>query len=70
MPMLRRAWAFLLDHHPDQSGSRTLLFDTGPEDWVFERNAVGFAANLGEVGAVVLSHGHWDHGGAMPVPCK
>ena len=48
------------------SASRSLLFDTGPEEWVFERNVVRLGVNLGEVGAVVLSHGHWDHGGAMP----
>ncbi len=48
------------------SVSRTLLFDTGPEEWVFERNVVRLGVDLGEVGALVLSHGHWDHGGAMP----
>ncbi|CAN7230252.1 MBL fold metallo-hydrolase [Mesorhizobium sp. LjNodule214] len=46
--------------------SRTLLFDTGPEEWVFERNVVRLGVDLGEVGAVMLSHGHWDHAGAMP----
>ena len=45
--------------------SRTLLFDTGPEDWVFERNAIRLGADIGAVGAIVLSHGHWDHAGAM-----
>lgn len=46
--------------------SSTLLFDTGPEEWVFERNVVRIGVDLGDVAAVVLSHGHWDHGGAMP----
>jgi len=46
--------------------AHTLLFDTGPEDWVFERNVVRLGADLGKVGAMVLSHGHWDHAGAMP----
>lgn len=46
--------------------SSTLLFDTGPEEWVFERNVVRMGVDLGDVAAVVLSHGHWDHGGAMP----
>jgi 7,8-dihydropterin-6-yl-methyl-4-(beta-D-ribofuranosyl)aminobenzene 5'-phosphate synthase len=46
--------------------TRTLLFDTGPEEWVFERNVVRLGADLGTVEAVVLSHGHWDHAGAMP----
>ena len=48
------------------AASGTLLFDTGPEESVFERNAERLSANLGAVGAMVLSHGHWDHGGAMP----
>jgi 7,8-dihydropterin-6-yl-methyl-4-(beta-D-ribofuranosyl)aminobenzene 5'-phosphate synthase len=49
------------------SGStrRTLLFDTGPEDRVFEQNVSRLAADLSPVEAIVLSHGHWDHGGAM-----
>ena len=46
--------------------TRTLLFDTGPEEWVFERNVTRLGADLGQVGAMVLSHGHWDHAGAMP----
>jgi 7,8-dihydropterin-6-yl-methyl-4-(beta-D-ribofuranosyl)aminobenzene 5'-phosphate synthase len=46
--------------------TRTLLFDTGPDEWVFERNVTRLGADLGAVEAMVLSHGHWDHGGAMP----
>ena len=46
--------------------SHTLIFDTGPDEWVFERNVTRLGIGLGEVGAMVLSHGHWDHGGAMP----
>jgi 7,8-dihydropterin-6-yl-methyl-4-(beta-D-ribofuranosyl)aminobenzene 5'-phosphate synthase len=45
--------------------SRTLLFDAGPEDGTFEQNASRLGADLGAVEAMVLSHGHWDHGGAM-----
>ncbi|MGE0868544.1 MAG: MBL fold metallo-hydrolase [Kofleriaceae bacterium] len=45
--------------------TRTLLFDTGPEDRTFEQNVSRLGANLGDVEAIVLSHGHWDHGGAM-----
>jgi 7,8-dihydropterin-6-yl-methyl-4-(beta-D-ribofuranosyl)aminobenzene 5'-phosphate synthase len=44
---------------------KTLLFDTGPEDRTFEQNVSRLGANLGSVEAIVLSHGHWDHGGAM-----
>jgi 7,8-dihydropterin-6-yl-methyl-4-(beta-D-ribofuranosyl)aminobenzene 5'-phosphate synthase len=46
--------------------TRTLLFDTGPEEWTFERNVVRLGVDLGAVEALVLSHGHWDHAGAMP----
>jgi 7,8-dihydropterin-6-yl-methyl-4-(beta-D-ribofuranosyl)aminobenzene 5'-phosphate synthase len=45
--------------------SRTLLFDTGPEDRTFEQNVSRLGVDLGRVEAVVLSHGHWDHGGGM-----
>jgi len=48
-------------------GSRhTLLFDTGPEEWVFERNITRLGVDLAMVDAMLLSHGHWDHAGAMP----
>ncbi len=45
--------------------TKTLLFDTGPEDHVFEQNVSRLGAELGAVEAIVLSHGHFDHGGAM-----
>jgi 7,8-dihydropterin-6-yl-methyl-4-(beta-D-ribofuranosyl)aminobenzene 5'-phosphate synthase len=44
---------------------RTLLFDTGPDNWVFERNVERLGFDMGSVDAIVLSHGHWDHAGAM-----
>ena len=44
---------------------RTLLFDSGPEDRTFEQNVSRLGLDLGRVEAIVLSHGHWDHGGAM-----
>jgi 7,8-dihydropterin-6-yl-methyl-4-(beta-D-ribofuranosyl)aminobenzene 5'-phosphate synthase len=43
---------------------RAILFDTGPEDRTFEQNVSRLDADLGSVEAIVLSHGHWDHGGA------
>src|SRR5581483_10208423 len=46
--------------------TRTLLFDTGPDAWVFERNVTRLGVDLGAVEGMVLSHGHWDHGGGMP----
>ena len=44
---------------------RTVLFDSGPQELAFERNVTRLGRDLGEVGAIVLSHGHWDHGGGM-----
>lgn len=44
---------------------RTFLFDTGPEDRTFEQNVSRLGADLAPVEAIVLSHGHWDHGGAV-----
>jgi 7,8-dihydropterin-6-yl-methyl-4-(beta-D-ribofuranosyl)aminobenzene 5'-phosphate synthase len=44
---------------------KTLLFDTGPEDRTFEQNVSRLGVDLSRVEAIVLSHGHWDHGGAM-----
>ena len=44
---------------------RALLFDSGPEDRTFEQNVSRLGIDLGAVEAIVLSHGHWDHGGAM-----
>ena len=45
--------------------TRALLFDAGPEDRTFEQNVSRTGADLGTVEAIVLSHGHWDHGGGM-----
>lgn len=47
------------------SSHHTILFDAGPDADVFEINATRLAADLGAVEAMVLSHGHWDHGGGM-----
>jgi len=45
--------------------TRALLFDSGPEDRTFEQNVSRLGLDLGDVEAIVLSHGHWDHAGAM-----
>ncbi len=45
--------------------SRTVLFDAGPVDFAVEYNAARLGAKLGDVEAVVLSHGHWDHAGGL-----
>jgi 7,8-dihydropterin-6-yl-methyl-4-(beta-D-ribofuranosyl)aminobenzene 5'-phosphate synthase len=43
----------------------TLLFDTGPEGATLVRNAAILGVDFGAVEAIVLSHGHWDHGGGL-----
>ena len=45
--------------------ARTLLFDTGPDEVVFERNVERLGFDVASVEGIVLSHGHWDHCGAM-----
>ena len=47
------------------STRHAVLFDTGPEEYAFERNTTRLDADLGLVESIVLSHGHWDHAGAM-----
>ncbi len=44
---------------------RTMLFDAGPEDYAVERNGDRLRVDFGAVEAMMLSHGHWDHGGGM-----
>lgn len=48
------------------SDIRILLFDAGPEAYTFARNGDRLRTPFGEVGGIVLSHGHWDHAGGMP----
>jgi 7,8-dihydropterin-6-yl-methyl-4-(beta-D-ribofuranosyl)aminobenzene 5'-phosphate synthase len=43
----------------------TLLFDAGPAGSTLAQNAEILGVEWGEVEAVVLSHGHWDHGGGL-----
>ena len=48
------------------SDIQILLFDTGPEAYTLARNGDRLRTPFSEVGAIVLSHGHWDHGGGLP----
>src|SRR5271166_1215648 len=48
------------------SSQHTLLFDTGPDESIFDRNVIRLGVDMGGVDAMMLSHGHWDHAGAMP----
>lgn len=43
-----------------------VLFDAGPEGYAVERNGRRLGIQFGSIGAAVLSHGHWDHGGGLP----
>jgi 7,8-dihydropterin-6-yl-methyl-4-(beta-D-ribofuranosyl)aminobenzene 5'-phosphate synthase len=43
----------------------TLLFDAGPAGSTLAQNAEILGVPWGEIEAVVLSHGHWDHGGGL-----
>ncbi len=44
---------------------RKLLFDAGPEGPIFVRNCRNLGVTLDDVEAVAISHGHWDHMGAL-----
>jgi 7,8-dihydropterin-6-yl-methyl-4-(beta-D-ribofuranosyl)aminobenzene 5'-phosphate synthase len=44
---------------------RKLLFDAGPEGPIFLRNCKNLGVSLADVEAIAVSHGHWDHMGAM-----
>jgi len=48
------------------SDIQILLFDAGPEAYTLARNGDRLGTPFSEVGAIFLSHGHWDHGGGIP----
>jgi 7,8-dihydropterin-6-yl-methyl-4-(beta-D-ribofuranosyl)aminobenzene 5'-phosphate synthase len=45
--------------------AHTLLFDAGPAASTLIQNAAILGVDWGAIEAVVLSHGHWDHGGGL-----
>ena len=52
--------SYLIEHN-----GKYILFDTGHSD-VFFKNAAQMGIDLQEtIDTVVLSHGHWDHGGGL-----
>ncbi len=42
-----------------------LLFDAGPEGTLFLRNCKNLGVSLADVEEIAISHGHWDHMGAL-----
>jgi len=42
-----------------------LIFDVGPEGYIFLRNAKNLGVDLKDVEEIGISHGHWDHMGAL-----
>jgi 7,8-dihydropterin-6-yl-methyl-4-(beta-D-ribofuranosyl)aminobenzene 5'-phosphate synthase len=45
--------------------ARSVLFDAGPDPYALGRNARLMNLELGQVEALVLSHGHFDHSGGL-----
>jgi 7,8-dihydropterin-6-yl-methyl-4-(beta-D-ribofuranosyl)aminobenzene 5'-phosphate synthase len=56
--------SLLLTAHVGDS-RHTLLFDAGPAGSTLTQNAAILGLDWSEIEAVVLSHGHWDHGGGL-----
>ena len=44
-----------------------MLFDAGPVEFAVEYNGTRLRANFGEIDEIMLSHGHWDHAGGLPM---
>jgi len=56
--------ALVMTAYPGQR-SYTLLFDAGPEGALFLRNCQNLGVSPADVQAIAISHGHWDHMGAL-----
>ena len=47
--------------------AHAVLFDAGPVEFAVEYNGTRLGIDFASIDAVVLSHGHWDHAGGLPM---
>ncbi len=50
-----------------EAGGERILFDTGQSEGVLEHNAGALGIDLAQADKLVLSHGHYDHTGGLPL---
>lgn len=49
---------------------RTMLFDSGPEDYGVDRNSNRLGVDLAVIDAAVFSHGHWTDASNLSCLCR